>query len=91
MLASLLCSICQAMRRLLEVYARLLNHLAKDGLSGNVVNQVYPIVCITESGTYVLRGKRVTDGKALAQMSIPAHETAIEIPRNVMVELTKEY
>lgn len=72
-----------------EVYARLLNHLAKDGLSSDVVNEVYPIVCITESETYILRGKRVTDGKALAQMSIPDHEAAIEISRNVMAELTR--
>lgn len=74
---------------LVEVYARLMTHLAKDGLSGDVTNGVYPIVHVRQNGTYVLRGKRVTDAQALAQMSIPDHETAIEIPKDVMAELVK--
>ena len=72
-----------------EVYARLMSHLAKDGLSSQVIRETDPIVHVTENGNYVLRGKRVTDEEALGQMDIPGHETAIEIPRDVMVELVK--
>ena len=72
-----------------EVYSRLLSHLEKDGLSGEVTNETYPIVHVTKDGTYVLQGKQLADTDALAQMDIPDHETAIEIPRNVMAELVK--
>lgn len=75
---------------LVEVYARLMNHLAKDGLGGEVTHRVYPIVHVRENGQYILRGKRVTDTKALARMSIPDCETAIEIPKSVMAELIKK-
>lgn len=74
---------------LVEVYARLMTHLAKDGLGGEVTHEVYPIVHVRENGRYILRGKRVTDTKALAQMIIPDHETAIEIPKDVMAKLVK--
>jgi len=74
---------------LVEVYAQLMTHLAKDGLGGAVTHEVYPIVHVRENGRYILRGKRVTDAKALARMSIPDHETAIEIPKGVMAELVK--
>lgn len=74
---------------LVDVYARLMIHLAKGGLGGEVTHEVYPIVHVRENGRYILRGKRVTDRKALAQMSIPDHETAIEVPKGVMAELVK--
>jgi hypothetical protein len=74
---------------LVEVYARLMTHLAKDGLGGEVAREVYPIVHVRENGRYILRGKLVTDAKALAQMSIPDYETAIEIPKDAMAELVK--
>lgn len=74
---------------LVEVYPQLMAHLAKDGLGGEVTHEVYPIVHVRENGRYILRGKRVTDTKALVQMSIPDHETAIEIPKSVMAELVK--
>src|SRR5262245_61036405 len=76
---------------LVEVYARLMTHLAKDGLGGEVTRKVYPIVYIRENGRYILRGERVTDTKTLEQMNIPDCETAIEIPKNAMVELVKWY
>lgn len=75
---------------LVEVYARLMTHLSKDGLGGEVIREVYPIVHVRENGRYILQGKQVTDMEALAQMNIPDHETAIEIPKSVMTELTKE-
>jgi hypothetical protein len=81
---------------LVEVYAQLMTHLAKDGLRGEVIHDLdhfdpAPIVHVRENGRYILRGKRVTDTQALARMSIPDHETAIEIPKSVMVELVKGY
>lgn len=74
---------------LVEVYARLMTHLAKDGLGGEVTHEVYPIAHVRENGRYILRGKLVTDAKALAQMSIPDCETAIEIPKDAIAELVK--
>ena len=70
-----------------EVYSRLLAHLEKDGLSGEVVSDRYPIVYVMESGNYILQGKPLVDEDAMTQMDIPDHETAIEVPRNVMAEL----
>jgi hypothetical protein len=46
-------------------------HLVQDGLSGDVVNVVPPIVHITENGNYIIKGSRVTDPEALRQMTIP--------------------
>ncbi len=76
---------------LVEVYARLLTHLAKDGLDGEVTHEFYPIVHVRKNGRYILQGKRVTDAKALTQMNIPDHETAVEIPKDAMTELVKGY
>lgn len=74
---------------LVEVYARLMTYLAEDGLGGEITHEVYPIVHVRENGRYILRGKRVADTKALEQMGIPDHETAIEIRKSVMAELVK--
>lgn len=74
---------------LVEVYARLMTHLAKDGLGGEVTREVYPIVHVRENGRYILRGKLIVDAKALVQMGIPDHETAIEVPKDAMAELVK--
>ncbi len=44
-----------------------------------------PRAYATDRGTYVIQGYRVEDAEALSQLSIPAHETVVEIP----VELLK--
>lgn len=72
-----------------EVYSRLLNHLEKDGLSGEFVSDRHPTVRVTESGTYILKGKQLVDEDAIAQMDIPDHETAIEVPRSAMAALVE--
>lgn len=72
-----------------EVYSRLLNHLEKDGLSGEVVSDRHPIVHVTERETYILQGKQLIDEDAMAQMDVPDHETAIEVPRSVMAALVE--
>ena len=43
-----------------------------------------PTFYATDRGTYVVQGWRVTDQEALGQMDIPAHETAVEIPAELL-------
>lgn len=75
---------------LVEVYSRPMTHLTKDGLNGEIIHEIYPIVHVRKNGRYILQGKLVGDTETLAQMSIP-DETAIEIPKSVMVRLVKGY
>ncbi|MGH3764167.1 MAG: hypothetical protein ACRDTX_03310 [Pseudonocardiaceae bacterium] len=70
-----------------EVPAALLAHLAKDGLTGDVMNLVPPIVHISENGNYIIRGRRVKDTEALGQMTIPDHETCVEVSRSAFAAL----
>ncbi len=72
---------------LVEVPAALLDHLALDGLDGAVTNFVPPIVDVTPGGNYIIQGKRVTDAEALSQMSIPDHETCVEVTKVALVTL----
>lgn len=70
-----------------EVPAALLDHLALDGLDGEVTNVVPPIVGVTPGGNYIIQGKRLTDTEALAQMSIPDYETCVHVTRSAVVTL----
>lgn len=72
---------------LVEVPARLLAHLDKDGLSGDVVRTAPPIVHVTGGGNYIMRGPKLTDIETLDQMHIPSHETCIEIPKASVLPL----
>ncbi|HEY2674188.1 MAG TPA: hypothetical protein VGJ07_27955 [Rugosimonospora sp.] len=72
---------------LVEVPARLLSHLAKDGVDGEVGNVIWPIVHVKENGNYIVQGPRVTDAEALGQMSIPGHETCIAVSKPAMLAL----
>lgn len=72
---------------IVEVPAKLMTHLAKDGLAGEVVNLIPPIVHVTQNGTYIVLGKRVTDSEALGQMNIPDYETCVEVSRSAVVAL----
>jgi hypothetical protein len=67
-----------------EVPARLLSFLALDGLDGEATNHVPPIVHVLENGNYIIQGKRVDDGEALGQMTIPDYETCVEVPKAAM-------
>ncbi len=62
-----------------EVPARLMAHLTKDGLAGEVINHVPPIVYIKGNGNLIVQGIRVTDPEAMAEMNIPDHETCVEV------------
>lgn len=72
---------------IVEVPAALLAHLAKDGLNGDVVNLVPPIVHVATNGNYIVKGRRVTDPEALGQMTIPDHETCVEVSRSAIAAL----
>lgn len=62
-------------------------YLAKDGLDGHVGNLVPPVVRVTAKGNYIVRGVRVGDTDALGQMTIPDHETCVEVPRAALAAL----
>ncbi len=64
-----------------EIYARLMAHLAKDGLSGVVTSWIPPIVHVKENGNLVIQGKRVTDPKVRTGMNIPGHEDVVEVEK----------
>jgi hypothetical protein len=70
-----------------EIPAALLGYLALDGLDGVVTKVVPPIVGVTPCGNYIIQGKRVTDAEALSQMSIPDHETCVQVAKSAMVPL----
>ncbi len=70
-----------------EVPTALLGHLALDGLDGAVTNVTAPIVGVTTGGNYIVQGKRVTDAEALSQMSIPEHETCVQVTKPAVVTL----
>jgi hypothetical protein len=72
---------------LVEVPALLMAHLSKDGLSGEILRPAPPIVHVTADGKYIVRGLRVTDAEALGQMSVPPHETCIEVSKSSVLPL----
>jgi hypothetical protein len=73
-----------------EIYARLMPHLAKDGLSEIVTSWVPPIVHVMENGNLVIQGVRVTDAQARAEMDIPDHEDVVEVSKAAVKALLKE-
>lgn len=73
-----------------EIYARLMTHLTKDGLSGVVTSWTPPIVHVKENGNLVIQGKRVTDPEALAEMKIPGHENVVEVDKAAIEALLSE-
>ena len=72
---------------LVEVPPKLMVHLVEAGIVGDIVNLISPIVHVAQNGNYIIRGKRVTDRAALSQMSIPDHETCVELSRSAVVVL----
>lgn len=61
-----------------------LTFLGKDADSGKTG---CPSVFATDRGTFVVQGTRITDETALAQLrelGLPDHETAVEIPANLV-------
>lgn len=73
-----------------EVPPTLLAYLAVDGVQGSVTNLVPPIVGVTGTGHYIIQGTRVTDSEMLGQMSIPEHESCVQVTRSAMLALIGE-
>lgn len=48
-----------------------------------------PSLYRTDRGTFVVQGWRVDDPEALAQLDIPAHETVVEVPADVLAEIAR--
>jgi hypothetical protein len=74
-----------------EVPARLLTYLNNDGVHGRVTSPNHPIVHVTADGNYIVRGKRVHDGDALARMRIPDHESCVEIAKAAIHALLEDH
>lgn len=49
-----------------------------------------PRAYATDRGTYVLQGYKVADTEALASLTIPDHETVIEIPAELLKYLPRD-
>ncbi|WP_067482520.1 hypothetical protein [Actinomadura hibisca] len=73
-----------------EIYARLLAHLSKDGLHGVVTSWAPPIVHVLENGNYLVQGPRVTDPAIRAELALPDNEDCIEVPREALRALLEE-
>ncbi|MGH3588714.1 MAG: hypothetical protein ACRDQ0_20590 [Pseudonocardia sp.] len=72
---------------IVEIPPALLAFLANDGLKGSVTNPVPPIVEVTSNGSYIVRGKSVTDSEARGQMKIPDHESCVHVSKSSLAAL----
>lgn len=73
-----------------EIYARLLSYLSKDGLTGIVTSWAPPIARVLESGNFIIQGKRVTDTEARAELAMPENEDCVEVSRAALAALLQE-
>ena len=72
-----------------EIYAHLMTHLVKDGLSGVVTSWIPPIVHVKENGNLVIQGRRA-DPETLAGMNIPGYEDVVEVDKAAIEALLSE-
>jgi hypothetical protein len=56
-------------------------------LPGTCKNGTCPTVYETDRGTYVVQGYVVTDAEALTALGLPSGEAAVEIPRDLLLNL----
>ncbi|OLB74122.1 MAG: hypothetical protein AUI14_24445 [Actinobacteria bacterium 13_2_20CM_2_71_6] len=49
-----------------------------------------PRAYATDRGTFVLQGYKVEDAATLSQLSVPDHETVIEIPTELLKYLPRD-
>ena len=50
-----------------------------------------PSLYRTDRDTFVVQGWRILDPEALAQLDIPAHETVVEVPIDVLAEIAARH
>ena len=60
--------------------------IADNGCSGGTCPTAY----LTDQGTAVIQGYVVDDPAALAQLGLPAGETAVEVPVELLVEAARK-
>ena len=70
-----------------EVYARLLDFLAEDGVTGTVAAWASPVVHVRNNGNLIIRGRRLADTATRQRMALPDHEDAIEVPKAALQTL----
>lgn len=73
-----------------EIYARLMSHLTKNGKCGVVKCWNFPIVHVRTNGNLVIQGKRLTESESLVQMNIPYHEDVVEVEKVAVEALLDE-
>jgi hypothetical protein len=72
---------------LVEVYARLFEFLAEDGVDGTVSSWLQPVVHVRDNGNYILQGPRLTDDATRRRMCVPDNEDVIEVPKAAVLAL----
>jgi len=50
-----------------------------------------PSLYRTDRDTFLVQGWRVNDPETLAQLNIPAHETIVEVPLDVLAEIAARH
>ncbi len=65
-----------------------LTFIRKTRLSGD---SNCPSLYRTDRGTFVVQGWRVSDPEALSQLDIPAHETVVDVPADVLAEIARAH
>lgn len=50
-----------------------------------------PSLYRTDRDTFVIQGWRISDPETLAQLDIPAHETVVEVPADVLAEIAARH
>lgn len=74
-----------------EIYDRLLGHLAADGVAADELKyRVFPIVHTVDDESCIVQGTVVTDAQAREEMRIPEHEDCVEIPKAQLAALMGE-
>jgi hypothetical protein len=64
-----------------EIYARLLDFLAEDPVTGPPSHWAPPVVHVKADGNLVLIGERLTDADIRHRLALPEHEDAIVLPK----------
>jgi hypothetical protein len=70
-----------------EIYARLLDFLAEDGVTGAITSWASPIVHVRENGNLIIQGTRLADIATRQRMALPDHEDAIDVPKAALRNL----
>jgi len=62
-------------------------HLTFIRKTGFSTDTAYPSPYRTDRDTFIVQGWRVADPEALGQLDIPAYETVVEVPGDVLAEV----